>query len=170
MFVWTRLQSYKTSAQEKPKNNSSHHAQKYILIFQISLNIEILEYSFPFLFLPMIIKSKTPPSKLRFQSFLFLNSCQIIPYPTMSYLKHGSYSKKTPKILLFHILPIVSLFRLSQTIHSSPFSPIVNFTMLHHIHLAINIPSYPLPLHTLNTLSQGKHPTHSVTPLCRLHA
>jgi hypothetical protein len=24
--------------------------------------------------------------------------------------------------------------------------------------------------HTLNTLSQGKHPTHSVTPLCRLHA
>jgi hypothetical protein len=26
-------------------------------------------------------------------------------------------------------------------------------------------PSYPLPLHTLNTLSQDKHPTHSVTPL-----
>jgi hypothetical protein len=24
--------------------------------------------------------------------------------------------------------------------------------------------------HTLNTLSQGKHPTHSVTLLCRLHA
>jgi hypothetical protein len=23
--------------------------------------------------------------------------------------------------------------------------------------------------HTLNTLSQGKHPTHLVTPLCRLH-
>jgi hypothetical protein len=35
-------------------------------IFQISLNIQNLEYSFPFLFLPMIIKSKTPPSKLRF--------------------------------------------------------------------------------------------------------
>jgi hypothetical protein len=31
-------------------------------------------------------------------------------------------------------------------------------------------PSYPLPLHTLNTLSQGKHPTHSITPLCRLRA
>jgi hypothetical protein len=29
-------------------------------------------------------------------------------------------------------------------------------------------PSYPLPLHTLNTLSQGKHLTHSVTPLCWL--
>jgi hypothetical protein len=25
-------------------------------------------------------------------------------------------------------------------------------------------------LHTLNTLNQGKHPTHSVTLLCRLHA
>ena len=69
------------------------------MIFQISLNIQIIEYSknILFLFLLMIIKSKTPPSKLRFQSFLFLNSCQIIPYPTMSYLKHGSYSRKLPK-------------------------------------------------------------------------
>jgi hypothetical protein len=33
----------------------------------------------------------------------------------------------------------------------------------------INTPSYPLPLHTLNTLNQGKHPTRSVTPLCLLH-
>jgi hypothetical protein len=30
----------------------------------------------------------------------------------------------------------------------------------------INTPSYPLPPHTLSTLSQGKTPTHSVTPLC----
>jgi hypothetical protein len=65
---------------------------------------------------------------------------------------------ETPKILLSHILPIISLFRLSQTIHSSLFSPTVNFTVLHHIHPAINTPSYPLSLHTLNTLSQGKPP------------
>jgi hypothetical protein len=31
-------------------------------------------------------------------------------------------------------------------------------TVLHHIHPTINTPSYPLPLHTLNTLSQGKPP------------
>jgi hypothetical protein len=42
------------------------------LIFQISLNIQILEYSknilFLFLFLiHMVIKSKNAPSKLRFQ-------------------------------------------------------------------------------------------------------
>jgi hypothetical protein len=61
--------------------------------------------------------------------------------------------QKTPKILLSHILPITLLFILSQTIHSSLFSRTVNFTLLHHIHPAINTPSYPLPLHTLNTLS-----------------
>jgi hypothetical protein len=39
-----------------------------------------------------------------------------------------------------------------------------------------HVPSYKytqlpsLSLHTLNTLSQGKHPTHLVTPLCRLRA
>jgi hypothetical protein len=76
----------------------------------------------------------------------------------MSSLKHGSYSKKTPKILLSHILPIIFLFRLSQTIHLSLFSPTLNSTILHHIHPAINTPNYPLPLHTLNTLSQGKFP------------
>jgi hypothetical protein len=45
------------------------------------------------------------------------------------------------------------LFILSQNIHSSLFSPTVNFTMLHHIHTAINTPSYPLPLplHTHST-------------------
>jgi hypothetical protein len=35
----------------------------------------------------------------------------------------------------------------------------MNSTVLHHIHPAINRPSYPLPLHTLNTLSQGKLPS-----------
>jgi hypothetical protein len=71
----------------------------------------------------------------------------------MSSLKHGPYSKKTPKILLFHILPITLMFILSQIIHSSLFSPTVNFTVLHHIHPAINTPSYPLPLHTHSTPS-----------------
>jgi hypothetical protein len=47
------------------------------------------------------------------------------------------------------------MFILSQTIHSSLFSPTVNFTVLHHIHPAINTPSYPLPL-PLHT-----HPTPS---------
>jgi hypothetical protein len=65
---------------------------------------------------------------------------------------------KNPKILLSHILPIISLFGLSQTIHSPLFSPTVNSTILNHIYLAINTPSYPLPLHTLNTLSQGEPP------------
>jgi hypothetical protein len=41
---------------------------------------------------------------------------------------------------------------------ATPHTPSYKYTQL---------PS-PSP-HTLNTLSQGKHPTHSVTPLCRLH-
>jgi hypothetical protein len=61
--------------------------------------------------------------------------------------------QKTPKILLSHIMPITLLLILSQTIHSSLFSPTVNFTVLHHIHPAINTPSYPLPLHTHSTPS-----------------
>jgi hypothetical protein len=61
--------------------------------------------------------------------------------------------QKTPKILLSHILPITLVFILSQTIHSSLFSPTVNFTVLHHIRPAINTPSYPLPLHTHSTPS-----------------
>jgi hypothetical protein len=61
--------------------------------------------------------------------------------------------KKTPKILLSHILPITLLFILSETIHSSLFSPTVNFTVLHHLHSAINRPSHPLPLHTHSTPS-----------------
>jgi hypothetical protein len=52
-----------------------------------------------------------------------------------------------------HILPISLLFILSQTIHSSLFSPRVNFTVLHHIHSVISTPSYPLPLHTHSTPS-----------------
>jgi hypothetical protein len=71
----------------------------------------------------------------------------------MSSLKPGPYSRKTPKILLSYILPITLMFILSQTIHSSLFSPTVNFTVLHHIHSSINTPSYPLPLHTHSTPS-----------------
>jgi hypothetical protein len=69
----------------------------------------------------------------------------------MSSLKHGSYSRKLPKYSCPIFLPITLLFILSQTIHSSLFSPTVNFTVLHHIHPTINTPRYPLPLHTLNT-------------------
>jgi hypothetical protein len=61
--------------------------------------------------------------------------------------------QKTLKILLSHIMPITLMFILSQTIHSSLFSPTVNFIVLHHIHSAINKPSYPLPLHTHSTPS-----------------
>src|SRR5688500_13220144 len=71
----------------------------------------------------------------------------------MSSLKHGPYSRKLPKYSCPIFLPITLLFILSQTIHSSLFSPIVNFTVLHHIHPAINTPSYPLPLHTHSTPS-----------------
>jgi hypothetical protein len=69
----------------------------------------------------------------------------------MSSLKPCPYSRKTPKILLSYILSITLLFILSQTINSSLFSPTVNFIVLHHIHSAINTPSYPLPLHTHST-------------------
>jgi hypothetical protein len=54
---------------------------------------------------------------------------------------------------LSYILLITLLFILSQTIHSSLFSPTVNFTVLHHLHSAINTPSYPLHLHTHSTPS-----------------
>jgi hypothetical protein len=57
---------------------------------------------------------------------------------------------------LSHILPIISLFKLSQTIPSPLFSQTVNSTVLNHMYLAINTPSNPL--HTLNTLIQGKPP------------
>ena len=67
--------------------------------------------------------------------------------------------QKTPKILLSHILPITLMFILSQTIHSSLFSPTVNFTVLHHIHPAINTPSYPLSLST-----HTQHPQPRKTP------
>jgi hypothetical protein len=80
----------------------------------------------------------------------------------MSSIKHGSYSRKTPKILLSHILLMTLLFILSQTIHSSLFSPTLNFTVLHHIHPAINTPSYPLPLHIHSTPS-AKANTHPLS-------
>jgi hypothetical protein len=56
---------------------------------------------------------------------------------------------------LSHILPIISLFRPSQTIPSPLFSQTVTSIILNHMYPAINTPSYPLPLHTL---SQGKLP------------
>jgi hypothetical protein len=74
--------------------------------------------------------------------------------------------QKTPKILLSHIMPITLLFKLSQMIHSSLFSPTVNFTVLHHIHPAINTPSYPLPLHTHSTPSAKAN----TTPTQLLHS
>src|SRR5688500_11094831 len=61
--------------------------------------------------------------------------------------------QKTPKILLSHILPITLLFILSQTIHSSLFSPTVNFTVLHHIHPT-----------TLSLSTHTQHPQPSQTP------
>jgi hypothetical protein len=74
--------------------------------------------------------------------------------------------QKTPKILLSHILPITLLFILSQTIHSSLFSPIVNFTVQHHIHPAINKPSYHLPLHTHSTPSAKENTPHTQLLRC----
>ena len=60
--------------------------------------------------------------------------------------------QKTPKILLSHILSITLLFILSQTIHSSLFSPIVNFTVLHHIHPAtLSLSTHSTPSAKANT-------------------
>ena len=53
----------------------------------------------------------------------------------------------------------VTILTNSELHCATPHTPSYKYTQL---------PS-PSP-HTLNTLSQGKHPTHSVTPLCRLHA
>jgi hypothetical protein len=70
----------------------------------------------------------------------------------MSSLKHGSYPRKTHKILLSYILPITLLFILSQTIHSSLFSPTVNFTVLHHIHPAtLSLSTHSTPSAKANT-------------------
>jgi hypothetical protein len=62
------------------------------------------------------------------------------------------------KILLSHIMPIICPFELSQTILSPLFSLTVNSTVTNHMYPAINTLSYPLPLHILSTLSQGKPP------------
>jgi hypothetical protein len=64
-----------------------------------------------------------------------------------------------PKTSQTHILPITLMFILSQTINASLFSPTVNFTMLHHIHPAINTLSYPLPFHTHSTPSAKANTT-----------
>jgi hypothetical protein len=60
---------------------------------------------------------------------------------------------------LSHILPITLLFILSRTIHSSLFSPAVNFTVLHHIHPTINTPSYPLHTHSTPSAKANTPPT-----------
>jgi hypothetical protein len=71
-------------------------------------------------------------------------------------------AEKSKKILLSHILPIISPFKLSQTIPSPLFSKTVNSNVLNHMYPAINTHTYPLPLHTLNTQSQSKPtPTQS---------
>ena len=67
-----------------------------------------------------------------------------------------------------HILPITLLFILSQTIHSSLFSPTVNFTVLHHIHLAtLSLSTHSTPSAKANTpptqLLRSAGYTHSVT-------
>jgi hypothetical protein len=73
--------------------------------------------------------------------------------------------QKTPKILLSHILPINLMFILSQTIHSSLFSPTVNFIVLHHIHPA----TLSLSTHTQHTQpKQTPHPlSYSALPATR---
>jgi hypothetical protein len=79
----------------------------------------------------------------------------------MSSLKHGSYYRNSQNTLVPYSA-YNSPVHLSQTIHSSLFSPTVNFTVLYHIHSAINTPSYPLPLHTHSTPSAKANtpPTH----------
>jgi hypothetical protein len=88
----------------------------------------------------------------------------------MSSLKHGSYSRKLLNTLIpysAYNLPVhtklvdsfVTILTNSELHCATPHTPNYKYTQL---------PS-PSP-HTLNPLSQGKHPTHSVTPLCRLHA
>jgi hypothetical protein len=84
-------------------------------VFLIFRNIPFL---FSFL-IPMIIKSKTPPSKLRFWQFWFLNSYQIILYLAMLSLKHGSYSRKLPRNIL---IPCTAYNSMSELIPLQVFS------------------------------------------------
>jgi hypothetical protein len=53
----------------------------------------------------------------------------------------------------------VTILTNSELYYATPHTPSYKDTQLHS----------PSP-HTLNTLNQGKHPTHLVTLLCRLHA
>jgi hypothetical protein len=78
--------------------------------------------------------------------------------------------QKTAKILLSHILPITLLFILSQTIHLSLFSPTVNFTVLHHIHPAINTPSYPLHTHSTPSAKANSPPTQLLRSIGYMHS
>jgi hypothetical protein len=78
--------------------------------------------------------------------------------------------QKTLKILLSHILPLTLMFILSQTIHSSLFSPIVNLTVLHHIHPAINTPSYPLHTHSTPSAKANTPPTQLLCSASYTHS
>jgi hypothetical protein len=75
--------------------------------------------------------------------------------------------QKNPKILLSHILPITLLFIPSQTIHSSLFSPTVNFAMLHrsagYTHSVASPPVHPPGKHLRSTTSSisTPHDTYS---------
>jgi hypothetical protein len=78
--------------------------------------------------------------------------------------------QKTLKILLSHILPLTLMFILSQTIYSSLFSPIVNLTVLHHIHPAINTPSYPLHTHSTPSAKANTPPTQLLCSASYTHS
>jgi hypothetical protein len=64
---------------------------------------------------------------------------------------------------------IVPYSAYNSLVHTKSDDSFVTILTNRELHYATpHTPSYPLPLHILNTLSQGKHPAHSVTPLCRL--
>jgi hypothetical protein len=66
---------------------------------------------------------------------------------------------------LSHILHITLLFKLSQSIHSSLFSPTVNSTVLHHIHLA----TLSLSRHSTPLAKENSHPlSYSAPPATRI--
>ena len=121
----------------------------------------------------MIIKSKTPPSKLRFQSFLFLNSYQTITYPTMSSLKHGSYSKNSQNTLVpysVYNVPVqtksddsfVTILTNSELYCTTPHTPIYKYTQ-------VPSPSphtqHPQPRLTPHPLSYSALPTTRIVSL-----
>ena len=77
----------------------------------------------------------------------FFSSPTLVPYSAYNSQVHTKSDNS-----------FVTILTNSELHCATPHTPSYKYTQL---------PS-PSP-HTLNTLSQGKHPTHSVTPLCRLH-